>query len=212
MSGMDFNKLFAAVLVAVIVAMLAGFVARETVNAEKPEKNAYSITVVDTSGAGGAAAATGPEPILALLATADTAKGEAAGKACAACHSFGKGEAARVGPNLYNIVNAKHAHMEGFAYSDAMKALHDKNWTYQELNGFLWAPAKHIPGTKMTFAGIKKPEQRADMIAWLRTLADSPAPLPDDAAISAEKPADAPHTDAENKDGEAKAKEEPKKK
>lgn len=192
MSGMDFNKLFAAILVAAIIAMLSGFIARETVQAEKPEKNAFSIAVTEVSGAGGAAVAAKPEPILALLAAADPAKGESAGKACAACHSFGKGEAGRVGPNLYGIVNAKHAHVDGFAYSDAMKAMHDKTWTYNELNGFLWNPAKHIPGTKMTFAGIKKPEQRADVIAWLRTLADSPAPLPDQSAIDAEAAENAP--------------------
>lgn len=209
MSGMDFNKLFAAILVAAIIAMFAGFIARETVQAERPEKNAFSITVTEVSGAGGAAAASKPEPILALLASADPAKGESAGKACAACHSFGKGEPGRVGPNLYGIVNNKHAHAEGFAYSDAMKALHDKTWTYAELNGFLWNPAKHIPGTKMTFAGIKKPEQRADVIAWLRTLADSPAPLPDQSAIDAEAAENAPAEAATPAADDAAAKEAP---
>lgn len=188
MSGMEFNKLFAAILVAAIVAMLSGFVAHKVVFVEKPEENAFKIEVAEDTGAGGPAAPTGPEPILALLKDADVAKGQGIAKACGACHSFGKGEAARVGPNLYGIVGNHHAHMEGFAYSDAMKALHDKTWTYQEINEFIYNPKKHIPGTKMVFAGLKKPEQRADVIAWLRTLADSPAPLPSDADIAAEAP------------------------
>jgi cytochrome c len=211
---MDFNKLFAAILVAAIVAMLSGFISREVVNAEAPEENAFKVAVTEGAGTGGAAAVAKAEPILALIKDADVSKGEGISKACAACHSFGKGEAARVGPNLYGIVGNKHAHMEGFAYSDAMKALHDKTWTYEELNEFLYAPAKHIPGTKMTFAGIKKSDQRADLIAWLRTLADSPAPLPSDAEISQEqKDLGAPAADAapagdagkgEAKEGEAK--------
>ncbi len=204
---MEFNKLFAAILVAGILAMLAGFIAKAVVHVEAPEENAFKIEVVEVAGAGAAAGPTGPEPILALLKGADIAKGEGIAKACAACHSFGKGEPARVGPNLYAIVNNKHAHMEGFAYSEAMAGMHDKTWTYDELNHFLWNPKKHIPGTKMVFAGLKKPEQRAEVIAWLRTLSDSPAPLPSDADIAAEAPkedaaapadgaADAPKADA----------------
>ena len=211
MSGMEFNKLFAAILVAGILAMLSGFIAKKVIHVADPEKNAYHVEVAEDAGAGGAAAEAVAEPILALLAEADVAKGEGIAKACAACHSFGKGEAARVGPNLYGIVNNKHAHQEGFAYSDAMSALHDKTWTYQELNVFLWNPKKHIPGTKMVFAGLKKPEQRASVIAYLRTLADSPAALPsdDDIAVEAvedekEEAGEAPADAAAPAEGEAK--------
>lgn len=185
---MESNKFFAAVLVAGILAMLSGFVAKKIIHVADPAENAFKIEVVEEAGAGGATGPTGPEPILALLAAADPAKGENIAKACAACHSFGKGEGARVGPNLYGIVGNKHAHMEGFAYSEAMAALHDKTWNYAELNGFLYNPKKHLPGTKMVFAGLKKPEQRADVIAYLRTLADSPAPLPSEGEIAAEAP------------------------
>lgn len=187
MSGMEFNKLFAAILIAGILAMLSGFVAKKVVHVPHPEQDAYPIAVTETAGAGGAAEAVA-EPILALLKDADTAKGEGLTKACAACHTFQKGEANRVGPNLWNIVGSKHAHMDGFAYSDGMKALHGEAWTYQNLNVFLWNPKKHVPGTKMVFAGLKKPEQRAQVIAYLRTLADSPAAMPSDAAIAAEAP------------------------
>jgi len=216
MSGMEFNKLFAAILVAGILAMLAGFVAKKVIHVADPAQNAYHVEVAEDAGAGGAAAAAVAEPILALLAAADVAKGQGISKACAACHTFNKGEPARVGPNLYGIIGSKHAHMEGFAYSDAMKAMHDQTWDYKALNTFLWNPKKHVPGTKMVFAGLKKPEQRADMIAYLRSLADSPVALPSDAdiaseAVVAEEEAagETPAAEGEAKDGDA-AKEEPK--
>ncbi|MBU6234280.1 MAG: cytochrome c family protein [Alphaproteobacteria bacterium] len=201
---MEFNKIFGAILVAGITAMLAGFIARNVIHVEDPEVNAFKIAVAEAAEGGAAAAEPVAEPILAMLATADVAKGQSTAKVCGACHTFNKGEPARVGPNLYGIINNKHAHMEGFAYSDAMKALHDKEWTYSELNHFLWNPKKHINGTKMVFAGIKKPEDRANVIAYLRTLADSPAALPTEADIAAEAPkAEEPKAE-EGKEGEAK--------
>lgn len=196
MSGMEFNKLFAAILVAGILAMLAGFVSKKVVHVEDPAENAFKIAVAEAAEGGAAAVEAVAEPILALLATADVAKGQSVAKVCAACHTFNKGEPARVGPNLYGIVGSKHAHMEGFAYSDAMKAMHDKNWTYADLNAFLWNPKKHIAGTKMVFAGMKKPEDRAAVIAYLRSLADAPAALPTEAEIAAE----AVKVEEENKD------------
>jgi len=136
------------------------------------------------------------EPVAPLLASADLANGEKLSKACAACHSFDKGGPNKVGPNLWNIVGAKHAHAEGFAYSDAIAAMADKPWSYEELNAFLAAPKVYAPGTKMGYAGMKKVEDRADLIAWLRSLSDSPQPLPSAAdlasateAASAEAPA-----------------------
>lgn len=200
MTGMQVNKIFAAVLVAVISAVLCGFVARGVVHVDAPKENAFKIEVAAEAAAGGAAPAAEAkaEPILALIATADAAKGQAASKVCAACHTFGKGEPARVGPNLWGIIGSARAHMAGFAYSDAMKALASTKWTYDELNKFLWNPKKHIAGTKMVFAGMKKPEDRAALIAWLRTQADAPAALPTDAEIAAEAPKAeaAPATDA----------------
>ena len=89
---------------------------------------------------------------------------------CAACHTLGKGEPARIGPNLFGIVGNHHAHMAGFAYSDAMQALSKETWDTKHLNHFLWNPRKTIPGTKMTFAGLKKAQDRADVIKYLETL------------------------------------------
>jgi cytochrome c len=175
------NKAIAAVILALVLIWVGGKVADVFVSPKPLEKNAY---VVDTSAITSpasptaAAAPAGPAPIEPLLATADVAAGEKTARVCGTCHSFGKGEAAKMGPNLYGIIGLKHAHMEGFDYSAAMKALSDKPWTFAELNEFLYSPRQHIPGTKMTFAGIKNDQDRANVIAWLRTLSDSPVPLP----------------------------------
>jgi cytochrome c len=168
--NMEFNKLFAAVLVAGIIAMLAGFIASHAYMPEKLKENAYPIEVTEVVGGGEAAAPAGPEPVGDLLASADVAHGEKLSKVCAACHTFDNGGANRVGPNLWNVVGGKHAHAVGFAYSDAMKAKAGEVWTVEALNEFLWNPRKALPGTKMVYAGMKKPEDRAAMIKYLESL------------------------------------------
>jgi len=174
-----FNKLIAALLVAVALAWIAGTVSNNMVSPKMLEKN---VLVVDTGAVSSAsstsAAPQGPAPIEPLLASASPDAGQKYARVCGTCHSFNKGEAAKMGPNLYGIIGSPHAHMAGFSYSDAMKALADKPWTFAELNEFLYNPRIHIPGTKMTFAGIKNDTDRANVIAWLRTLADNPVPLP----------------------------------
>lgn len=177
MDEMEFNKLFAAILVAGILAMLTGFISEQVIHKSHLEEDAYVIEGGEVVDAGGAAEETGPEPINAMLASADIAKGEKLSKACAACHSFDKGGPNRVGPNLWAVVNRDVGSHEGFAYSDALMS-EPGNWTYDHLNKFLWKPKKAIEGTKMNYAGLKKPEDRAAIIAWLRTLSDSPAALP----------------------------------
>ncbi len=151
-------------------------------------KNAFVIDTAILSQASGAptssaSAAPAPEaptlpPIKDLLAKADPAAGQKYAKVCATCHSFGKGEAAKMGPNLYGILGAPHAHMAGYAYSAAMQAHASDIWTYEELNHFLFKPSVHIPGTKMPFAGIKNDSDRANVISWLRTLSETPEALP----------------------------------
>ena len=179
--SLTFNKICAAVLIALALAWIAGTVANSLISPTPLAKNAY---VVDTGAAVSAAPSTaavapqGPAPIEPLLAIASADAGQKDAKICGTCHSFGKGEPAKMGPNLYGIIGSKHAHMAGFAYSDAMKALADQSWTFEELNKFLYSPREHIPGTKMTFAGIKNDSDRANVIVWLRTLSDSPVPLP----------------------------------
>lgn len=189
--NLENNKLLAAILVAGIVAMLAGFVAKQLVHPHELEKSVLEIdTSALESASSGAAAPAGPEPVLALLATADAKRGEALSKACLACHDFSQGGPNKIGPNLYGIVNNNKAHAAGFAYSDTIKEMGAKGdrWTYQNLNHFLWKPAAYAKGTKMAFPGLKKPQDRADVIAYLRTLAGSPAGLPSDADIAAEAP------------------------
>lgn len=120
----------------------------------------------------------GWQSVAPLLSNADVGAGKKLANACIACHSFDKNGGAKIGPNLYGIVNGPHAHMESFGYSSAMKGLHDKKWTYESLDRFIFNPKNAIPGNKMTFPGVKDAQDRANIIAYLRTLADDPAPLP----------------------------------
>lgn len=189
MSGMEFNKIFAAVLVAGIIAMLSGFVAGLFVHEDELEKEAYPIAALESAAGGGtgtAAAPAGPEPILSLIAAADVAKGEKLSKACASCHNFTKGGPNLVGPNLWEVVGRAKAKHEGFTYSAGLGGL-GGDWSYEDLNRFLWKPKALVPDTKMSFIGLKKAEDRAALIAWLRTLADSPHALPSDAEIAKEQ-------------------------
>ncbi|MBK6895909.1 MAG: cytochrome c family protein [Alphaproteobacteria bacterium] len=197
MSSFEFNKIFAAVLVAGIVAMLSGFIARQAVHPEALIKEAVAIegAAEDGDHGGTPAADKPPEPILALLASADIEKGAKLSKACAACHSFEKGGPAKQGPSLWDVVNRDKGSAAGFEYSPTCKDM-PGNWDYASLNQFLAKPKKYMPGTKMNYVGLKKVEDRAAIIAWLRTLADSPAALPNEAEIATEQAASAPPAEA----------------
>jgi cytochrome c len=178
--------------VAGIVAMLSGFIAEQLIHPHALEQDAVAIDGDAPEAVAGGGKAAFPEPVLGLLATADIAKGEKLSKACAACHSFDQGGPSKVGPNLWGIVGGKKAHIGGFAYSDTLKNM-GGTWTYADLNQFLWKPKSLVEGTKMNFAGLKKPEDRAAMIAWLRTLGSS-SPLPGAGEIAAEAAKFAPET------------------
>lgn len=187
MNMMEFNKIFAALLVAGIIASLSGFIAKEIMHDEHLDEHAYKIEGVEDVGAGhgGAAKPKLPEPVLAMIGGADIARGEKLSRACAACHSFTKGGANGTGPNLWNVVNASKAGNAGFSYSDGMTSTGGL-WSYADLNKFLWKPKLFVSGTKMNFIGLKKPEDRAAVIAWLRTLSDSQKALPSESDIAAE--------------------------
>ena len=185
MGGMEFNKIFAAILVAGIVAMLSGFVATILTSPHPLKENAFAIEGVEEAGGGKVEKLA--EPILVMIATADVERGQKLSKACAACHTFTQGGANGVGPNLYNIVGRQKQSVGGFTYSGGLNAQGGNVWTYAELNKFLWKPKKYAPDTKMSYAGLKKPEDRAAMVAWLRSLSSSPKSLPGAGDIAAEE-------------------------
>ena len=117
------------------------------------------------------------EAIEPLLVKANIEHGQDVAKKCLQCHTLDKGGPNKVGPNLWGVVGNKVAHMASYSYSSVFKS-HGGTWSYEELNDFLYHPSKHMPGTKMSFGGLKKAQDRADVIAYLRTLSDAPIPLP----------------------------------
>jgi len=175
------NKIFAAVLTAGIIGVGSAVMSGILYHPHELEEPVYKVEAAATEGeaAGGdAAAAEEAQPIGALLAAASVEDGEKAAKKCAACHSFEQGGANKVGPGLWNVVNRPIASHEGFSYSEALAGKKDQVWDYEQLSAFLTSPKTYAPGTKMSFAGIGKDADRANVIAYLRSLADEPAPLP----------------------------------
>lgn len=169
------NFIAMSVLFGGIVLLGTTIVSGEYFHAGRPEKMGYVVEGVEAeAGAGPVEAA---KPVEFYLASADPAKGAEVFKKCAACHNADKGGPAGVGPNLYGVVGGPHAHMPGFAYSDAIKGK-PGTWDFTNLNEWLTSPKAYAPGTKMTFAGLSKPEERAEVIAYLNQQSGSPLPLP----------------------------------
>ena len=189
MNSFQFNKYAMALLGTVFVVFGLNLISEAIFHTNAPEERAFVIAADTDPGIGGAAdgADSGPiyEPIGPLLVNADEEAGQKVYKKCAACHTVDNGGANKVGPNLWNIVNRPVASHDGFSYSSALKEFGDgKNWSYEDLNGFLWKPKKFIKGTAMGFAGLSKVQDRANVILYLRSIADSPAPLPDAASAA----------------------------
>ncbi len=179
MSGADINKVLLAVFSALLVVLLIGNVVNEVTHKHPLEANAY---VVEVSSGGEAEREVEAAPVLEsvtpLLASVDPSAGETLAKRrCATCHTFNAGGNNKQGPNLWAVVGKEKAAVDGFRYSDAMS---EKGgvWSYDNLNAFLADPDGFIDGTKMNFAGFRKVEDRAAVIAYMRQQADSPAPLP----------------------------------
>ena len=170
MSSLEVNKTFAAILTAGITFSLAGFIGSQLVHPERLHEAAIQIGDVGAPAAAPAAAPT-IEPIAPLLASANVERGQqVAQRLCGSCHTWTDGGRSGVGPNLYGIVGAPHAHAQGFSYSGVLQGKHSDPWTYEELNHWLFKPSTYAPGTRMAFAGISGAQQRADVIAYLQTL------------------------------------------
>ena len=183
--GIEINKIAGAILLAGVIAMVAGLASEALYTgsiAEKDEsgaKRGYTIAGAETAGSGEVAPAKEEKPvdILPLMAKADVKAGEAVSKKCASCHSFDKGGKNGVGPNQWGLVGGHFAHKDDYSYSAAVSALKDKKWGFQELSEFLASPKKYIPGNKMAFIGVSNPQDRANLIAYLNTMSDKPLPI-----------------------------------
>jgi cytochrome c len=167
------NTINGWILFAGIVALGGSIVSGEVFKAERPEKMGYPIEGVVAEGEGGEAA----KPIEFYLASADPAKGEQVFKKCTACHNADKGGANALGPNLWGVLGEPVGKGHGFPFSEAL-AGHGGTWDWNTLSDWLANPKKFAPGTKMTFAGLGNPEDRANVIAFLNSRSDAPKPLP----------------------------------
>jgi cytochrome c len=176
MDSFEMNKILGAILGTCLILVALNIAAGAIFAPEKPAKPGYEIAVQE-QGKQQQAPAQQEQPIEQLLASADPKRGEGGAKACQACHSFEKGGPNKIGPNLWGVVGRARASEAGFDYSSAMKSK-GGTWTIDELSKFLTNPQGYIPGTKMTFAGLPRGSQRADVIAYLNTLSDHPQPLP----------------------------------
>ena len=168
------NTIAGWVLFAGIVALGSSIVAGEYFHSERPEKMGYPIAGVQEEGEGGAAA---EQPIEAYLAKADPAKGQQIFNKCMACHNADKGGPNQLGPNLWGVLGEPIGQGKGFAFSDALKKV-GGTWNWDNLSKWLTSPRTFAPGTKMTFAGLSNPQDRADVEAFLNQHSDSPQPLP----------------------------------
>ena len=192
-----FNTFAGWALFAGIIALGGGIVASKMFHSERPEEMGYAIEGVEAEGEGAAA---GPS-LNTLLATADVAKGEKVFAKCAACHTVNQGGANGIGPNLYATMGKPHGHVAGFAYSDALKKV-PGNWDFAAMDKWLTSPRDYAPGTKMTFAGLGNPVDRANLIAWLNTQGSN-LPLPAADAPAAAEGADNAANAAEGADNAA---------
>ncbi|MCB1454020.1 MAG: cytochrome c family protein [Rhizobiaceae bacterium] len=198
MDSFQLNKIIGALLGTVFVVFSITLLADALFAAHPPETPGYAIEAAEEGGHGGPAEEKETVSIAALLQDADPAKGEGVFRKCQACHTPEQGGANKVGPNLWGLVNRPVASHEGFSYSAGMRdfaAGGAQVWDYEHLNEFLINPKGYVKGTAMAFAGLKKDPERADLIAYLRTLSDNPAPLPEAPMEEAESAA-APEGDA----------------
>ena len=182
MSGLEVNKILASIFVAFIVIGLISILGDAIINGNNNQQveNAYYIDISEMETNDVVTNTQNEEiseQISMFLTSGSFEKGEKLFKKCSACHSYQKGSANKVGPNLWNIINRPKASVQGFTYSKAL-AEFSGNWGYEELSQFLYKPKEYIQGTKMNFSGLKKVQDRADLLLFLREQADIPAEIP----------------------------------
>ncbi len=181
MDSFEINKILGAVLAILVFVVGLGIVAELIFDQGAPSRPGFAVEAASSpEGAKTEQAAAEQDPPIAnLLPAADAAKGESLFRACAACHTIDKDGANRVGPNLYGIAGGPKVHKDDFNYSKAMKEAAAKGpWDYQALYDYLKNPKAYVPGTAMAYPGMRKPKDRADLIAYLRSKSDNPPPLP----------------------------------
>ena len=179
MNNFEINKYAGALLAAALAVVAISEISNFAISPTFPEKVAYAIDTgeeASTTAATTEAAVEGPS-LGALLASADAGKGAKVFKKCSACHTTDDGGANKIGPNLFAIIERPKGSTSGFSYSDALVAK-GGNWSYADLDAFLTKPKDFIKGTKMSFSGLKKPNDRANLIAYLRSFGSEGLPLP----------------------------------
>ena len=180
MDSFELNKIIGAILLVALLVIGIGKVSNLVFKINKPEKSNYKVELdVESAETKGDEEPVQREivDIAALLSTGDLAHGEKVFKKCSACHSIKSGGGNKIGPALYNVVGRKVGILDDYKYSKAL-AKYEKNWSFEELNGFLLKPKDWIKGTKMAYAGLRKEKDRASVILYLNKYSDNPLPLP----------------------------------
>ncbi len=179
MDSFEINKIIAAILMVALIIIGIGKLSDVIFHVQKPKTPGYAVEVeaTTTSSISNSSKEVEKINIAALMAMGDVSAGEKVFKKCAACHSIVKGGKNAIGPALYNVVGRKVGAIENYKYSKALAA-YGKEWTFEELNGFLIKPTKWIKGTKMAYAGLRKEKDRASVIKYLNENSDNPLPLP----------------------------------
>jgi cytochrome c len=177
MESFEINKILGAVLGTCLILLAVHIASGAIFTPPVPAKPGYEIAVKEEQPGEKPKAGPSEQPFETVLASASAERGAQVAKQCQICHNLQQGQGPKVGPDLWNVVGRKIASVSGFDYSAALKGK-SGTWTFDVLNEWLTKPSAFAPGTKMTFAGLARDNQRADLIAYLDTLSDHPVPLP----------------------------------